>query len=71
MMACLGVDIAKSKFDVALLQDNKYKFRILKNNIKGFEELCTWLGGRDIKMLHICLESTGILRRSFKLLSDR
>ena len=59
MTAYLGIDIAKSKFDIALLQGNKYKFKILKNNNKGFEELCIWLEDKDIKALHVCLEATG------------
>ncbi len=36
--------VAKSKFDAALLQDNKFKIRAFKNNTQGFEELCGWLG---------------------------
>lgn len=53
MKAYLGIDVAKSKFDVALLQNNKYKFKIFKNNIKGFEELYIWLG-ENIKTIHFC-----------------
>ena len=37
---------------------NKYKFKIFKNNIKGFEELYIWLG-ENIKTIHFCLEATG------------
>lgn len=60
MSTYLGIDIAKSKFDVSLLQDNKYNFKVFKNNIQGFGELCAWLEEKDIRTLHICLESTGI-----------
>jgi transposase len=55
----LGIDIAKLKFDVALLNNNKYKSKVFKNNTKGFEELCAWLKGQDIQSLHACLEATG------------
>lgn len=58
MKAYLGIDIAKSKFDVALLQNNKYKFKIFENNIKGFEALYIWLG-ENVKAIHFCLEATG------------
>jgi len=56
----LGIDIAKLKFDVALLKNNKYKSKILKNNSKGFEELLAWLKEKDVQSLHVCLEATGI-----------
>ena len=59
MEAYLGIDIAKLKFDIALLQGNKYKFKVLKNNNKGFEELCAWLEEKGLKILHVCLEATG------------
>lgn len=55
----LGIDIAKLKFDVALLKNNKYKSKVFKNNTKGFEELCSWLKGQDIQSLHACVEATG------------
>ncbi|MDB6097036.1 MAG: family transposase [Francisellaceae bacterium] len=56
----LGIDIAKLKFDVALLQNNKYASKVFKNNPTGFEELFVWLNEKDIYSLHACLEATGI-----------
>ena len=35
----LGIDIAKQKFDVALLADGKTKHKTCKNSIEGFEIL--------------------------------
>lgn len=55
----LGIDIAKLKFDVALLQNDKYKTKFFKNNIKGFEELSAWLKEKGVQSLHVCLEATG------------
>ena len=59
MTVYLGIDVAKLKFDAALLQDNKFKLKVFKNNIQGFEELCVWLEEKNIKVLHVCLEATG------------
>jgi len=35
----LGIDIAKQKFDVALLLDGKTKHKTCKNSAEGFESL--------------------------------
>jgi transposase len=56
----LGVDIAKQKFDVALLKDSKYKTKVFSNNIKGFAELMAWLNQHGSLQAHVCLEATGI-----------
>ncbi len=40
--AILGVDIAKRKFDVALLINGKLKHKVFSNNQEGFEELELW-----------------------------
>jgi len=39
----LGVDIAKKKFDVALLVNDKQKHKIFTNNQEGLRELLGWL----------------------------
>ena len=56
----VGVDIAKDKFDVALLRDDKYKTRIFKNNKNGFAEFISWLSNYDSQHAYVCLEATGI-----------
>jgi len=38
-----GIDIAKQKFDVALLTDEKTKHKTCKNSVEGFETLMIWL----------------------------
>jgi transposase len=55
----LGIDIAKLKFDVALLQNNKYKNKVFTNDIKGFKALAAWLKENKILAFHACLEATG------------
>jgi transposase len=55
----LGIDIAKQKFDVALLLDGKTKHKICKNSTEGFESLSLWLGKQGRQKVHACLEATG------------
>ncbi len=56
----LGVDISKSKFDVALLRNNKIKSKKFDNNQRGFSQLLDWLTKYEIQDLHVCMEATGI-----------
>jgi len=58
----LGIDIAKAKFDCALVLPNG-KFRskaALANTPKGFDELVHWLDAHEAKQVHVCMEATGI-----------
>jgi transposase len=55
----LGIDIAKQKFDVALLTDGKTKHKAYKNSVEGFKILMIWLEKQGIKKVHACLEATG------------
>lgn len=56
----LGIDIAKRKFDAALMIENKYKHKVFTNNAEGFKQLISWLtkwtGNGTV---HACLEATG------------
>jgi transposase len=56
----IGVDIAKKKFDVASLMNDKYKHKTFDNNEPGFIAFIAWflLLCGDIKPL-ICMEATG------------
>ena len=62
----LGIDIAKSKFDCALLRpDGKVRNKVLPNNALGFTQLLTWLhahgvSSSELHQLHVCMEATGI-----------
>jgi transposase len=38
-LTVLGIDIAKQKFDVALLADGKIKHKVCKNSEEGFKTL--------------------------------
>jgi transposase len=53
----VGVDIAKAKFDAALLREGKYKTKVFPNTPVGFAAFLTWLG--PVAPVHVCLEATG------------
>ena len=55
----LGIDIAKQKFDVALLLDGKTKHKSCKNSVEGFETLIIWIEKQGIQKVHACMEATG------------
>jgi hypothetical protein len=40
--AWLGVDVAKAKVDVVLLNEQRSSYRVFANTIAGFEQLCHW-----------------------------
>src|SRR5512135_2872892 len=58
-VSILGIDIAKQKFDVALLLEGKTKHKACKNSAEGFETLRLWLEKQGIQKVHACLEATG------------
>jgi transposase len=58
-VSVLGIDIAKQKFDAALLVDGKTKHKTCKNSVEGFETLMIWLEKQGIQKVHTCLEATG------------
>jgi transposase len=58
--AVLGIDIAKVKFDVALLRsDGKLRRKSCPNTPAGFAELTQWLGRQGAPLVHAALEATG------------
>lgn len=60
-MHILGIDIAKSKFDVTLrsVDDTQPRYRCtFENSRKGFKALVKWLKGHGVQQVHACLEST-------------
>jgi len=56
----LGIDVAKSKLDVALMIRGKALVKEFGNNIKGFKLLQGWLTSLHIEHVHACLEATGV-----------
>ena len=58
--AYLGIDIAKRKFDVALLRpDGKVRTKALANTPAGHAELVAWVARSHPGAVHACLEATG------------
>lgn len=58
-MLGIDIDIAKDKFDVALLRHDKYKTRVFPNSPKGFVALQAWLLSHDAGAAAACMEATG------------
>jgi len=59
----VGVDVAKSKLDVALLDERgKVKNHVFNNDAKGHAALMGWLGDRGGSPAHlrVCMEATGV-----------
>jgi transposase len=59
MDAYLGIDIAKRKFDVALLVGAKFKSKVCSNDAAGFAALTAWLKVHGGGPVHVCMEATG------------
>jgi len=64
-IACVGIDIAKAKFDVALLTPaGKYRNKVFANSPEGFGLFLDWLGKHDALEAHLCMETTGAYGRA-------
>lgn len=56
----LGIDIAKLKFNVCLInQSGKLRHKVFANTATGFEHLRDWLSKQGVERVHACLEATG------------
>lgn len=56
----LGIDIAKLKFNVCLINSSgKLRHKVFANTSAGFEQLREWLAKQSGECLHACLEVTG------------
>jgi transposase len=57
--ASWGIDVAKAKFDVALLCEQKLTQRTFSMDPEGFAALDCWLRQHGVEQVHACLEATG------------
>lgn len=65
---CLGIDISKAKFDVALiLETGKLRHKVFPNTDAGFKLLSTWLSKQKVELVHACLEATGTYSEALAL----
>ncbi len=56
----LGIDIAKEKFNVCLINTSgKLKHKVFANTAAGFQQLAAWLEKHGAARLHACMEATG------------
>lgn len=59
-MMAMGIDIAKAKFDVVLLNtDGKKLHRVFDNTPHGFHQFKRWLSRHKAKGTPACMEATG------------
>ena len=65
----VGVDVSKSKTDIALLMNGKMKSKVLDNTAAGHAALLDWLGKSkaDLATLHVCMEATGVYYEALAL----
>ena len=57
----VGIDVAKRKFDIALLINNKIKSKVFDNTPAGHKAFAQWLGERGAipAQTQLCMEATG------------
>jgi len=61
MKAVVGIDVAKDKFDVTLMDGAGQKqHKEFRNNATGFKKLDKWVKQRTTGVVHICMESTSV-----------
>ncbi len=61
-MDSLGIDIARTKFDVALLIGERARHNTFSNTEAGFEQFLVWLARHRLNPdapMHACMEATG------------
>ena len=57
--ASVGIDVAKAKFDAAVLCEGKLAQRTFSMDAPGFAALGLWIRKLGIQQVHACLEATG------------
>ncbi len=64
----LGIDIAKLKFNVCLInKSGTLRHKVFPNTATGFEQLREWLAKHGIECVHACMEATGTYGESLAL----
>ena len=59
----IGVDIAKTKFDVARLAESTYRHAKFENTSEGLARFVAWLTAFGEAPALICMEATGAYSR--------
>lgn len=55
----IGIDISKSKLDVAVLEEERYRMATFDNSREGYRKLANWLKKGRARGAHVCIEATG------------
>ena len=58
-LPALGIDMAKSTFDVHVRAETKASSHHFANTPPGFEAMAQWLKQQGIERVHACMEATG------------
>jgi transposase len=59
-LPCLGLDIAKLKFNACLVREGgRPRHKLFPNTAEGFAQLSDWLARQATGRVHACLEATG------------
>ena len=59
-LPCLGIDIAKAKFNACLIRpEGRLKHKVFPNDAHGCKQLSAWLSKQGVAAAHACLEATG------------
>lgn len=58
-MIVLGIDVAKRKFDCALLNEGRFRTKVFENNATGIEACMSWITRHAGQTVQACLEATG------------
>lgn len=65
---CLGIDISKAKFDVALLlETGRLRHKVFPNTDAGFKLLSAWVSKQKVELAHACMEATGTYSQALAL----
>lgn len=68
VLPTLGIDIAKLKFNVCLIQhSDKLRHKVFPNPSAGFEQLLEWLSKQSVQRVHACMEATGTYGEALSL----
>lgn len=60
ILPALGIDIAKLKFNVCLINSkDTLKHKVFPNSPSGFTQLVAWLAQQNVERVHACMEATG------------
>ncbi len=60
LLPTLGIDIAKLKFNICLLNmGGKLRHKVFPNTEVGFQQLDAWLSRQGVQHIHACMEATG------------